>query len=136
MCRAIVVGLVFLTFGSAVPAAEQAIDRHDLGQRLVQLERAWDAQPDPAARPRGGPVLKQVVPQLFADKTGDASATFDRARFLLLSAAEPTPAERWAASLLVHTTSRLFDMADGPLTVRVLSAYPAGDPPAGAVLRL
>ncbi len=120
--------------GSFASAAEQ-IDRYDMGQRLVQLERAWDAHTDAAARARALPVLKLAVPQLLADRAAEAAATLDRSR-LLLQSAEPTAAERWAAALLVHPDRRLLDPASGPLAVRILPAYPAGSPPSGAALRL
>jgi dienelactone hydrolase len=120
--------------GSSAYSAE-TLERYDLGQRLVLLERAWDAHPDAAARARALPVLKLAVPQLLAGKTTKAAETLDRAR-LLLQSPEPRAAERWAASLLVHPSIRLLDPAQGPLTVRVEPAYPAGERPANASMRL
>ncbi len=124
-----------LLVASAAEAAEPAFNRYDLGQRLVLLERAWADQHDPAARGRAIPILKAAMPQLLAGKFVEAAASLDRAR-LLLRSAEPAPADRWAAALLVHPATRLLDPAAGPLAVHVLTAYPAGSPPAGAVLRL
>ncbi|HEY1380419.1 MAG TPA: alpha/beta fold hydrolase [Gemmataceae bacterium] len=124
-----------LLIPAAAVAAEPAIDRYDLGQRLVLVERAWASQHDAAARGRAVPVLKQAVPQFLANKNVEAAETLDRAR-LLLRSADPSPADRWAAALLVHPATRLLDPAHGSLAVHVLSAYPAGSPPAGAVLRL
>src|SRR5688500_18770858 len=100
MCSVSVVCL--LTVAGQLPAPEPGINRYDLGQRLVQLERAWDAHPDQAARKRALPMLKLAVPQFLAGKSVEAAMTLDRARFLLRSADEPTAAERWAESLIVH----------------------------------
>jgi predicted peptidase len=117
--------------GSFSSAADPELDRFDLGQRLIQLERAWDAHPDAAARARAMPVLKLAVPQLLAGRETDAAATLDRARMLLQSA-EPTAADRWTASLAVHPPGRLLDKSVGVASVRIVSAYGAGDPPPGA----
>src|SRR5207237_7297851 len=119
--------------GSFSSAAE--LDRYDLGQRLIRLERAWADHADPASKARALPVVKLAVPQLLAGKDIDAAVTLDRAR-LLLESAEPTGGERWAASLAVHPFSRLLDPAQGPLVVRVGPAYPAGEPPGNVNLRL
>jgi predicted esterase len=110
-------------------------DRYDLGRRLVDLERAWADQPDLAARRRALPVLKDALPQLLGGKGAGAAATLDRSR-LLLRSAEPTPAERWAASLAIHPERRLLDPAAGPLDVGVLTAYDAGRVPTATSIRL
>jgi predicted esterase len=128
--------LCFLCFcGSFSGAASSEIDRFDLGQRLIQLEGAWSACPDAAARARALPVVKLAVPHLFAGRMAEAAAALDRAR-LLLETAQPTAADTWAASLLLHSERRLIDPAAGPLAVRVASAYSAGEPPAGVTVRL
>jgi predicted esterase len=124
-----------LLVGDPAHAAEPALNRYDLGQRLVALERAWDATPDAAARARAMPVLKLAVPQLLAGKEEEAAATLDRAR-LLLRSAEPTAAERWAASLTVHPSARLLDPARGPLTLHISSAYAVGDVPDTVLIRV
>jgi dienelactone hydrolase len=116
--------------------AEPGIQRYELGQRLVLLDRAWDAHRDAAARARAVPVLKLAVPQFFAGKTADAAESLDRARLLLESTAEPSPAQRWAVSLIVRPTKRVLDPVVGPLTVRILPAYPTVEPPVGAMIRL
>jgi predicted esterase len=124
-----------LLVGEPAHAAEPALSGYDLGQRLIALERAWDATSDAAARARAMPVLKLAVPQLLAGKEEEGAATLDRAR-LLLRSAEPTAAERWAASLIVRPKWPLFDSGIRGLPIRVLPAYAAGEPPAGAVIRL
>src|SRR5438094_255182 len=87
---AVVRAAALLTPYPSGSAAEPALDRYDLGQRLILLERAWADRPDAAARQRALPVLKLAVPQLLAGKNADAAATLDRARLLLRGPAEPT----------------------------------------------
>lgn len=136
MPRFAAVGFVLQALILPLSASEPALDRYDLGQRLVMLERAWDAHADAAARRRALPVLKVAVPQLLAGQNAAAAATLDRSRLLLGGQDESTPADRWAASLLIRPATRLLDPAAGPLTIRLVSGYDAGDPPACAVVRL
>jgi predicted esterase len=106
-------------------SAAAQVERYDLGRKLVAFDRAWDAQPDPAARRRALPVLKQAVPLFFAGKFAEAARTLDQTRFLLRGADPPAPAERWAAALAVRPSARLFDPAAGPLAVEVVPCYDA-----------
>lgn len=110
-------------------AADSAMNRYDLGQRLIKLEKAWDAQTDLEARKRAVPILKLAIPQLFANRNADAAATLDRTRALLKSAEEPSPAERWAESLIVLPASRLIDSSSGSIHLTLLAGYPAGEVP-------
>src|SRR5205823_2632856 len=80
MRRFAVVGfgvLVGLGIGSA---AEPLPDRYALGQRLRAFERAWTAQPDPAARKRTVAVLKRAVPLFFAGRVAEVASTVDQSR--------------------------------------------------------
>src|SRR4051794_41907632 len=105
--RSVVVAILVPLVGStAAPAADPGIDRFDLGQRLVALERAWDTHREPAARQRALPILKLVVPQLLAAKSVEAAATLDRSRFLLRRSGGPTPARRRARPLLMDPATR------------------------------
>src|SRR5437870_8747952 len=96
---------------------------YDLGQKLRAFEKAWNQASDPAARRRAMPVMKGVVPLLFAGQKEAAAQAFDRSRFLLRSADEPSPAERWAASLVVRPSFRLVDSDDGRLAVTLTAYY-------------
>jgi predicted esterase len=119
--------------GSTSSAGE--IERYDLGLRLIQLEKAWAEHTDAPGRGRALPVIKQAVPLLLAGKTTEAAAVLDGGR-LLLEKAEPTAAERWANSLLVHPSARLLNPAMGPLVVHISAAYAAGDVPDNVVLKV
>jgi predicted esterase len=131
----VAIGVAAFVFTIPVPAAEPEINRFDLGLRLVLLEKAWDAQSDPAIRKRALPTLKLAVPQMLSGKVVEAASTLDSARLMLRGGSEPTAAVRWAESLLVHPACRLIDPADGRLAVGVLAGYPAGDVPLGVTLR-
>lgn len=111
-------------------AADSVMNRYDLGQRLIKLEKAWDAQTDLEARKRAVPILKLAIPQLFANRNADAAATLDRTRALLKSAEEPSPEARWAESLIVLPASRLVDSSIGSIHLTLLAGYPAGELPA------
>jgi predicted esterase len=130
--------VISLVIAAASSAAAHAQPGHyDLGQRLRAFEQAWEqAAADTAARRRALPVLKTVVPLLFAGQNPSAARAFDRSRFLLQAATEPSADQRWATSLVVRPSARLFDPADGPLSVEVLAYYDAQAPrPERAVLR-
>jgi predicted esterase len=130
---AIGLGVIVLFLPGRVAAQ---VERYDLGRRLRALERAWDDQPDAAARKRALPVIQRAVPLFFAGRAAEAAATLDQSRFLLRSADEPPPAVRWAESLVVRPADRLRDPAK-PLAVTLLAGYDSkADPPAGAVVRL
>src|SRR6476620_5915202 len=88
-----------------IPAFGQP-GHYDLGQKLRAFELAWDQTPDAAARRRAIPVLKSVVPLLFAGQIPSAARAFDQSRFLLRRAVEPSAEERWAASLVVRPSAR------------------------------
>src|SRR5262245_2837420 len=108
---------------------------YDLGQKLRALELSWE-QSDLEARRRALPVLRTVVPLLFADQKPAAARAFDQSRFLVQSAAEPSTERRWAASLVVRPSARLIDPADGALSVEVVAYYdPQVTRPEHAMLR-
>jgi len=120
---------------SAIPAYGQP-GHYDLGQKLRAFELTWDQVTDPAARRRALPVLKTVVPLLFAGQNPAAARAFDQSRFLLQSAEEPTAELRWATSLVIRPSARVFDPADSPLSVDVVAYYDAQVPrPEHAKLR-
>src|SRR5262245_55558763 len=101
--------LLVLAVGLLLPpsafAQEPAVGRYELGQRLRKFERAWEDQPDAAARRRAVPTLSRAVPQMLAGRWGDAAVTLDQVRFLLRSADPPPPAARWAESLQVRPSA-------------------------------
>jgi len=95
---------------------------------LRSFELAWDQVTEPAARRRAIPVLKSVVPLLFAGQNASAGRAFDQSRFLLQSAEEPSAELRWATSLVIRPSARVFDPADGPLSIEVVAYYDAQVP--------
>src|SRR5215208_5372705 len=101
MNRSVATGLAVLIGFGSVALAQPVSERYALGQRLRTFERAWEAQPDPAARKRTTAVLKRAVPLLFAARESDVAATIDQSRFLLRSAESPSAEVRWAESLVV-----------------------------------
>lgn len=120
-------GLVAALIATGPLAAQP--DRYDTGRRLVEFERAWDATPDPAARKRTTPYLKQAMASFFGGRLGDAARLLESARHALASDQPPEPARVAAASLSIRPAARLFDPAAGPLAVRVVRLFqpPAGD---------
>src|SRR5262245_1863613 len=135
MIRSTLFASLLLVVATPIPANGQP-GHYDLGQKLRAFELAWDQTTDVAARRRALPVLKTVVPLLFAGQHPAAARAFDQARFLLLSAAEPSASQRWATSLVVRPSARLFDPADGPISVEVVAYYDSQVPrPERAVLR-
>jgi predicted esterase len=127
MIRRTLLASLFIITVSPITAQAQP-GHYDLGQRLRAFELAWDQTTDPAARRRALPVLKTVVPLLFAGQHPSAARAFDQSRFLLQSATEPAPEQRWATSLVVRPSARLIDPADGPLSVEVVAYYDAQVP--------
>lgn len=125
MTRAIVFSLALI---SLVPSAGSAQpDRYDTGKRLVAFERAWDAQPDPVARKRTLPYLKQAMATFFSGRLSDAGRLLDSARHALASA-EPLPPELADAfSLNVRPASRLVDPADKTLSIQITRHYKPAD---------
>jgi predicted esterase len=135
MIRRTLVTSLFVFTVSPITAHAQP-GHYDLGQRLRAFELAWDQTNDPAARRRALPVLKTVVPLLFAGQHPSAARAFDQSRLLWQSATETMAEQRWAASLVVRPSARLLDPADGPLSVEVVSYYDAQVPrPERAKLR-
>lgn len=109
--------------------------RYDLGQRLRMMERAWEAA-TPANRTKSVEPLKKAVTLFFTGKAPEAAAALDAARFCLLGIDSPSPAIRWANSLVVRPAARLIDPADGPLKVVVTQYYDLKEPrPEGASIR-
>ncbi len=124
MPRYFAFGLGLLIACARAGAAEPVVpSRYDLGQHLRAFERAWDAQPDAAARRRALPALKRVVPLIFANRFADTCAALDETRFLLRSADATPPALRWAESLLVRPATRLLDPSDSRLSVELTACY-------------
>jgi predicted esterase len=135
MIRSASLASLILFAASPIPAFGQP-GHYDLGQKLRAFELTWDQVTDPAARRRAIPVLKSVVPLLFAGQHAAAGRAFDQSGFLLQTAEEPSPEQRWATSLVIRPSARLFDPADGPLSVEVVAYYDAQVPrPEGAKLR-
>jgi predicted esterase len=136
---ALTVGLLLSSFIPPPSAFAQGpvVGRYELGQRLRMFERAWEDQPDAAARRRAVPTLSRAVPQMLAGRWGDAAVTLDQVRFLLRGAEPPAPAVRWAESLLVRPSARLLDPAGDAIVVLLTACYDAkAEPPAGATLRV
>lgn len=128
--RVVPVAIVALLFPTIATA-----QRYDLGQRLRMMERAWDIA-TPANRAKAVEPLTKAVGYFLAAKTPEAAAALDASRFQLLGNAPPSPAVRWANSLVVHPASRLIDPADGPLEITVAPYYDAQSPIAkGATIR-
>src|SRR5439155_24993071 len=101
MIRCTLFASLFLIVVSPIKAHAKP-GHYDLGQKLRAFELAWDQAADPAARRRALPVLKTVVPLLFAGQKPAAGRAFDQSRLLLHSAEEPSAEERWATSLVVR----------------------------------
>src|SRR5436309_13420199 len=105
MNRHTLIPAALLILGLSGPVFAQP-GHYDLGQKLRAFEKAWSQSTDPAARRRAMPVMKTVVPLLLAGQKEAAAQAFDRSRFLVLSADEPSAAERWAVSLVVRPSVR------------------------------
>jgi pimeloyl-ACP methyl ester carboxylesterase len=123
---------VALALVLALPAALPAQpDRYELGQRLRAFERAYDAQPDVAARKRAVAPLKQATFLFFAGQLGEAGHMLDRARRALAAEKEPEAAALWAESLVLRPGSRLLDRAapEIPWTLAPFYTVPAKQPP-------
>jgi len=112
--------------------------RFELGQRLRAFEQSWDRlNPDAAAKRRALPGLQAAFRNFFSLRLAEAGRNLDDAATGLESAAEPTPARRWADSLAVVPDVRVVDRADKELLVVVKAFYAVkGEPPAGAKMRL
>jgi predicted esterase len=135
--RRTLIGFGVLVLFLPARAAGQPVkaERYDLGQRLRALERAWDAQPDAAARRQALPVIKRAVPLFFAGRGAAAADTLDQSRLILRRVDDP--AVRWAEALIVRPSARLLDPAAGPFTVTLSACYDSqAEPPAGATVRL
>jgi predicted esterase len=135
MIRSALLASLVVFAASPIPAFGQP-GHYDLGQKLRSFELAWDQVTDVAARRRAIPVLKSVVPLLFAGQNAEAGRAFDQSQFLLRSAEQPSAGQRWATSLVIRPSARLFDPADGPLSIEVVAYYDAQVPrPEHAKLR-
>jgi acetyl esterase/lipase len=116
----------------ALPAALRAQpDRYESGQRLRAFERAYDAQPDAAARKRTVAPLKQATLLFLADQVAEAGHMLDRARRALASEKDPEAAVLWADSLALRPASRLLDRTapEIPWTLAAFYKVPAKQPP-------
>lgn len=120
--RFLVVALIALGFPSLAPA-----QRYDLGQRLRMMERAWESA-TPANRTKSVVPLKKAVALFFTGKAPEAAAALDAARFQLQGDESPSPAVRWANSLVARPASRIVDPADGPLKMVVTQFYDSKQP--------
>jgi predicted esterase len=112
------------------------VDRYDLGRRLRAMELAWEAA-TPENRKTALAPLKKVVALFFANRNAEAAEVLDQSRFLLEGRKNPSPAERWANSLVVRGVDRLLDPAKDKLTIIVRRAYDVNDAmPANTRVRL
>src|SRR6476620_2248553 len=105
MIRSALLASLVIFAASPIPAFGQP-GHYDLGQKLRSFELAWDQVTDVAARRRAIPVLKSVVPLLFAGQNAEAGRAFDQSQFLLRSAEQPSAGQRWATSLVIRPSAR------------------------------
>jgi len=124
MIRSTILPSLLIVATSSTQAFAQP-GHYDLGQKLQAFEASWEHTLDVGARRRALPVLKTVVPLLFAGQYQSAARAFDQSRLLLRSADKPSANERWADSLVVRPSARLLDPASGPLSVEVVAYYDA-----------
>jgi len=116
--------LAWLVFALLTPASLFAQeDRYEVGQRLRALEKAIDAQPDPAARKRAIEPLKQATFTFLTGQVKEAGRQLDRARLALASDKEPAVEVAWAESLTVLPGSRLLDAVAGELPCKLALFY-------------
>lgn len=104
--------LVLLFIHSAAAQSE----RYELGRRLREFERAWDAA-DAAGRKRSVDPLERAVGAFFSFRLGEAGKALDEARFAARSDEAATAERLWATSLFVRPESRLIDADEVPLAI-------------------
>lgn len=114
------------------------VERFEVGQHLVDFDKAWEQyRLDAAAKKRAMKLLQPVVPAFFAAQWGSAAKLLDQARHALASKEPAPPAVRWAESLVVAPDLRLQQKKADRLIVYLKTFYKSDvEIPAGAELVL
>jgi len=111
---------IWLIFAPSLLAQTQ---RFELGQRMIAFEKAWDAQPDVAARKRAADIARDAVSKFFSLNLTGAGQTLDEARQSLAGVDRPSAEVRFAESLFVHPEKRIFDRRTIEIPFRLEAFY-------------
>lgn len=106
---------------AASVSAQELEPRHELGQRLVRMERAYAAA-SADARLEALPHLERAVAAFFRSDEEDAARSLDQARRRLLTPGEQERTPLWLDGVAILPERRVIDPEE-PFTVRIERFY-------------